>query len=116
MKGVDIFNQACSYYHFPHRSWKWYRSIINWLMEIAIINSYKLYNHIYEKTYTALQFRQSIIKSWQRNTLKMERDKAEHGNSSEEVSEENFDSDNMDEEYTCRLAIFGNKGDLRYLL
>ena len=68
MKGVDYFNKASSYYRFPHSSWKWYRTIFNWLLEVALNNAYYLYKTSRdedEKVITFLQFRMDLIKEWQ---------------------------------------------------
>ena len=106
MKGVDIFNQACSYYNFPHKSIRWYRSIINWLMELALNNSYKLYSQICDTNLTALKFRQSIIKNWEAEYLKIET----LSGVTSDLSQNSSSTDN-DHEYVCRLQKFGIKGD-----
>ena len=70
MKGVDKFNKACSYYQFEHSSHKWYRSIFIWLFEVALNNSYYLYQICTkQKTMNSLDFRMKIIKEWQREFL-----------------------------------------------
>ena len=44
-KGVDLVDQYISYYTFGHGSHKWYFSIIMFVLEVAAINSYVLYQH-----------------------------------------------------------------------
>lgn len=66
MKGVDKFNQNCAYYRNTHRSFKWYRSIIIWLLEISINNSYLLYEKMLGKdAMDTLSYRMSIIEEWE---------------------------------------------------
>ena len=43
MRGVDIFDQNCSYYIPRLRSRKWYIRVFFHLLEIAINNSFVLY-------------------------------------------------------------------------
>ncbi len=69
-KGVDKVNQFNSYYTFPHRQLKWYRSIITWLIEISITNAFYIYKKIIkENLFEILEFRLSIIESLQRDYL-----------------------------------------------
>lgn len=42
-KGVDLVDQYISYFTFGHRSHRWYFCIIIFLLEVAAINSYVLY-------------------------------------------------------------------------
>ena len=44
MSGVDLMDQHISLYVSNHRTLKWYKKIINYLIEIAINNSCILYN------------------------------------------------------------------------
>ena len=62
MRGVDSFNQHCAYYSNVHRSRKWYRCIIMWLLEICINNAYLVYQTNGGQLST-LEFRKSIIRS-----------------------------------------------------
>lgn len=66
MHGVDSFNQLSSYYSFPHRSYKWYRTIIAWLIEVCINNAFSIYRKMHHQSLlTFLQFRMSIVSSWE---------------------------------------------------
>jgi len=72
-KGVDKFNQAASYYLFSHKCVKWYRTIIMWLWEIAINNSFFLYKRFWgDKKYNSLDFRLEIIRELKREYLEKE--------------------------------------------
>ena len=62
MRGVDALNQHCAYYSNVHRSRKWYRCIIIWLLEISMNNAYLLYE-ANGGLLSALDFRKSIIRS-----------------------------------------------------
>jgi len=42
-KGVDLADQIISYYSFAHRNLRWYWSIVHFLLEVASLNSYTLY-------------------------------------------------------------------------
>ena len=42
-RGVDKANQSNSFYHFSHRSLKWYKTLFISLLETAISNAYCLY-------------------------------------------------------------------------
>ena len=97
MRGVDLFNQVSSYYSFPHRGVKWYRSIINWLMEVAINNSYKLYKKVFKDGHTLLDYRKSIIKNWQKDYI--------------ENTAKNSRLDIEEEQDVCRMGISKSKGD-----
>ena len=131
MKGVDLFNQSSSYYSFPHKSLKWYRPIFNWLMEIAIINSFKLYKHIIDDDLSLLNYRRAIIKEWEQEYINQAQESCEFS-MDDEVPEEmqseddfasNFDHENnqtallsqsIDQiqlEDECRLGLSGSKGD-----
>src|SRR5688572_28680153 len=41
MRGVDLIN--ASYYLNRHKNIKWYRTVVAWLLEICLHNSYHLY-------------------------------------------------------------------------
>lgn len=69
-KGVDKFNQASSYYLFSHKSVKWYRSIVMWLFEVAINNSFFLYKRFWgQKNLESLDYRLEIIQELKRDFL-----------------------------------------------
>ena len=42
--GVDRTNHFCGSYAFLRKTSKWWRKMFFWLMEVAIVNSYILYN------------------------------------------------------------------------
>ena len=66
-KGVDKFNQASSYL-FSHKSVKFYRSIVMWLFEVAINNSFFLYKRFWgKKSIESLDFRLEIIQELKRD-------------------------------------------------
>ena len=44
MKGVDISNQLISYYEIDVRMKKWWKRLFNHLIDIAVVNSFILYN------------------------------------------------------------------------
>ena len=44
MKGVDISNQLISYYEIDIRMRKWWKRLFNHLIDIAVVNSFILYN------------------------------------------------------------------------
>jgi len=39
MRGVDKFDKLVSIYRFSHSSWKWWRSVFYYLLEVSVINS-----------------------------------------------------------------------------
>ena len=136
MKGVDHFNQACSYYPYPHRSTRWYRCIVNWLLELALTNSYKLYTSVLgENAVTNLKYRQIIITQWENDFTNQGREESNEGGSFEESKSESLiteeentrsmsynseeeesqsmtvsESNSMEEE-VCRLEILRPKND-----
>lgn len=65
MLGVDKMDQLSTYYHFLHRSVKWWRKVFFWLLEVIIVNSYVMHCEISkkkkEKPMTHLRYRQTII-------------------------------------------------------
>lgn len=68
MRGVDYFNQICSYYLVHHRSIKWYRRIFYWLFEISINNSFILYQIQHQKkNFDMLDFRILLIDELQKD-------------------------------------------------
>ena len=46
MKGVDISNQLISYYEIDIRMKKWWKRHFNHLIDIAVVNSFILYNKL----------------------------------------------------------------------
>jgi hypothetical protein len=43
MRGVDFFDQQMRYYSFLHGSKKWYKKIAFYFLEVAVLNSYVIY-------------------------------------------------------------------------
>ena len=43
MNNVDRLDQLMSYYSFLRRSVKWWRKVLFWLLEVAVVNEYILY-------------------------------------------------------------------------
>jgi hypothetical protein len=44
MGGVDVSDQYVSSYSFIRKSKKWWRKMFFWLLEVAVVNSFILYN------------------------------------------------------------------------
>jgi hypothetical protein len=44
MGGVDRADQYCGCYGFARRSYKWWKKLFFWLMEVAVVNSYIPYS------------------------------------------------------------------------
>lgn len=44
MGGVDLFDQKCASYPYPHKVKKWYHAIFHFIKEAALVNSYILYS------------------------------------------------------------------------
>lgn len=67
MLGVDKVDQLTTYYHFLHRSVKWWRKTFFWLVEVVVVNAYVIHieraKERREKPLTHMRFRQSIISS-----------------------------------------------------
>jgi hypothetical protein len=40
MGGVDLMDQRCKYYEYPHKNTKWYKMVAHHLMELSINNAY----------------------------------------------------------------------------
>jgi hypothetical protein len=69
-KGVDKVNQSNAFYTFPHRSLKWYKTIIYWLLEIAVTNAYYLYRRILgDEAMGILDFRLYLIDAFQEEQI-----------------------------------------------
>jgi hypothetical protein len=105
MKGVDTFNQAASYYRFPHRHIRWYRTIIAWLIEVALNNAYLIYQKICSnEMMDPLKFRMSIIKAWE--------EEYEASKHEEETKNQTEEENNL----KCQLGQQKNKsrGDCHY--
>ncbi len=58
-------DQLATYYHFMHRSVKWWRKVFFWLLEVIIVNSYVIHCEVAkkkkEKPLTHMKYRQTII-------------------------------------------------------
>ena len=66
MRGVDSMNQMCSCYGYKRRTNKWYRCIIDWLIEVAMNNSFIIYSQNQSnQAISALEFRKRIIAGWE---------------------------------------------------
>ena len=46
MLGVDKLDQLASYYSFLNKSVKWWRKVLFWMLEIAVINAYIIYKKL----------------------------------------------------------------------
>ena len=63
MNGVDRADQNSVYYSFIRKSRKWWRKLFFWLMEVAVVNSFILFQlHSQGKT-SHLQYRRALIES-----------------------------------------------------
>jgi len=64
MRGVDFFDQQIRYYSFLHRSKKWYLKIAYYFLEVAVLNSYVIYQKMRgEEILKRKQYMISIIHS-----------------------------------------------------
>jgi hypothetical protein len=65
MKGVDLHNQMCSYYKFPHRSLKWWRVLFYHSIQMTIVNAYLIYREfsLVEKKFDHKMFILEIVDS-----------------------------------------------------
>ena len=64
MKGVDISNQLISYYEIDIRMRKWWKRLFNHLIDIAVVNSFILYNKSGRgEQLSQKKFRESIVMS-----------------------------------------------------
>ena len=61
MGGVDKADQHAVYYSFRRHSIKWWRKLMFWLFEFAIINSYIIYKITVTKPLTHVDYRQQIV-------------------------------------------------------
>lgn len=65
MGGVDLFDQRIQYHSYPHKCKKWWRYYFHFLLEIALNNSFIIFNDIRAsngmKKVKFLEFRLSII-------------------------------------------------------
>jgi len=61
MRGVDKSNQSNSYYHFRHKSIKWYKTLFISVLESTVSNAYQLYKLRFPLTgKKPLMFRESL--------------------------------------------------------
>jgi Transposase IS4 len=62
MRGVDVLSQIQQYYAIGRRVWKWWHTLMWWLIDMAIINAWILYNQKYvESPMSHKSFRLAII-------------------------------------------------------
>lgn len=62
MNGVDMSDQLSVYYSFNRKSIKWWKKVFFWSMEIAVVNSYIIYEQSSPHT-AQLDYRRQIINS-----------------------------------------------------
>ena len=61
MRGVDKANQSIAFYHFNHKSIKWYKTLFVSILETSISNAYCLYKARNPNTsLKALKFREEL--------------------------------------------------------
>ena len=67
MLGVDKLDQMMSYYSFLHKTVKWWRKVFFWILEVATVNAYIIYEVLAEKRgerpMSHLAFRRKVILS-----------------------------------------------------
>jgi len=64
MRGVDFFDQQIRYYSFLHGSKKWYKKIASYFLEVAVLNSYVVYQECFgTESLNRKNYIQAIIKS-----------------------------------------------------
>ncbi len=63
MGGVDKPDQLGVYYWFQHNSFKWWKKVFFWLLEVAVVNSYLLHKETISSPLSHFGFRRSLIKS-----------------------------------------------------
>ena len=61
MGGVDKAVQYSEYYSFERRSVKWWRKLMFWLMEVAIVNLYILYSETMAKSLSHADYCRSVV-------------------------------------------------------
>jgi hypothetical protein len=67
MGGVDVSDQYISSYSFIRKSKKWWRKMFFWLLEVAVVNSFILYNlsaaSNQKPKFSHKKYRQLLVKS-----------------------------------------------------
>ena len=63
MGGVDKTDQHAVYYSFGRHIVKWWRKLMFWLFEVAIVNSYIMYKMSVNKPLTYVDYRRQIVVS-----------------------------------------------------
>ena len=61
MGGVDKADQHAVYYSLGRHSVKWWRKLMFWLFEVAIVNSYIMYKMSVSKPLKHVDYRQQIV-------------------------------------------------------
>ena len=60
MGGVDLLNQYCASYRYPHRTSKWWKSLFFQILEISLANSYILYKKVLKNKISFRDFRVKV--------------------------------------------------------
>ena len=63
MNGVDLADQHAVYYSFIRKTVKWWRKVVFWLVETAVVNSYILYKETVPNPMTHVAYRRSVVQS-----------------------------------------------------
>ena len=63
MNGVDIADQYAVYYSFVRKTVKWWRKVVFWLLETAMVNSYLLYTECTGTPMSHIAFRRSVVEA-----------------------------------------------------
>ena len=63
MNGVDLADQHAVYYSFIRKTVKWWRKVVFWLVETAVVNSYILYKETVPNPMSHMAYRRSVVES-----------------------------------------------------
>ena len=63
MNGVDIADQYAVCYSFVRKTVKWWRKVVFWLLETAMVNSYLLYTECTGTPMSHIAFRRSVVEA-----------------------------------------------------
>ncbi|XP_063587833.1 piggyBac transposable element-derived protein 4-like [Penaeus indicus] len=61
IKGVDVGDQLAASYPAARRSIKWYKKVLMYLFELAMVNAFALYKEIGDHTTNQLSFREHVM-------------------------------------------------------
>ena len=61
MRSVDLSNQLCEVYRYPHKSRKWWKNIYHYLLEVTISNCFIIFNYFRQKKISHKDFIMEIL-------------------------------------------------------